>query len=111
MAGVAEVSREVVDVGAVAAAASRLRLAGDAVPSTPSGPGGGAALSPRGGECSVGAQVARFDEVWGDGLLAVRAELGLLASNLHRAAWARQDLERVTARLLSHAPGVGRGEA
>lgn len=104
-------SREVVDVSAVAAAGARLRVAGDAVPSTSSAAGGGAALSPRGGECSVGPEVARFDEAWGDGLLAVRAELGLLASHLQQAAWARQALERVTARLLSHAPEVGRGDA
>jgi hypothetical protein len=65
-----------------------------------------AAGFPAKGELSVGAEVARLDAVWGDGLSAVRAELGLLAASLQRASWARQELEKVNARLLSHASGA-----
>lgn len=92
-------SREVVDAPAVAVAGARLRDCGEHVPRRAAGAAGVPALGP----LSVGAEVARFEAVWGDGLAAVRAELGLLGSALQQASWARQDLERVNARILSHA--------
>ena len=92
-------SREVVDAPAVAVAGARLRDCGEHVPRRAAGAAGVPALGP----LSVGAAVARFEAVWGDGLAAVRAELGLLGSALQRVSWARQDLERVNARMLLHA--------
>lgn len=92
-------AREVIDAPAVAAAGARLRSCGERVPRALSPANGIPAV----GELSVGAEAARFEAVWGDGLWALRAELGLLASALQRASWARQDLERVTAQLMSHA--------
>lgn len=98
-------SREVVDVAAVALAGARLRDCGEHVPRPRTTEG-----VPARGELSVGAEVARLEAVWGDGLSAVRAELDLLASALQRAAWARQNLERVNAQLLSHASGAVGGQ-
>lgn len=94
-------SREAVDAPAVAVAGARLRDCSEHVPRPVAGRG-----MPGLGALSVGAEVARFEAVWGDGLSAVRAELGLLASALQQAAWARQDLERANACILSHAPAV-----
>ena len=93
-------AREVIDAPAVTAAGARLRSCGDQVPRRPSPVNG----IPVVGELSVGTEVARLGAVWGDGLWALRAELGLLASALQRASWARQDLERVTAQLISDGP-------
>lgn len=100
-------SREVVDARAVAIAGTRLRDCGEHVPR----PAGDLYGVPALGALSVGAEVARFEAVWGDGLSALRAELGLLASALQQASWARQDLEGVNARLLSHAPATPAGSA
>lgn len=97
--GVVAMSREVVDALAVAAAGARLRDCSEHVPRPVDDAHGVPAL----GALSVGAEVARFEVVWGDGLSAVRAELGLLASALQQASLARQNLERVNARMLSHA--------
>lgn len=94
-------SREVVDAAAVALAGARLRDCGEHVPRPRAAEG-----LPAKGELSVGAEVCRLDAVWGDGLSALRAELDLLASALQRASWARQNLERVNAQLLSHASGA-----
>ncbi|WP_374970583.1 hypothetical protein [Terrabacter sp. BE26] len=99
-------SREVVDAPAVAAAGARLRDCGERVPRPPTTAVGLAA----GGQLSVGSEVSRFDAVWGDGLSAVRTELGLLASALQQASWARQRLERVSAQLLSRALSTSAAE-
>ncbi len=97
--GVVLMSREVVDAISVAAAGARLRGCGEQVPR----PVAAATGMPGQGPLSVAAEAARFDAVWGDALAAVRAELGLLASALQRASWARQSVERMNAQLLSHA--------
>lgn len=99
------VSREEVDAVAVAAAGARLRDCSARVPR----PATGTTRPPARTELSVWATVERFDAVWGDGLAAVRTELGLLASALQQSSWARQDLERVNARLMSHAAGAALG--
>jgi len=103
--GVVALSREEVDAVAVAAAGARLRDCGAHVPR----PVAGVPRAPEGTELSIWATVEGFDAVWGDGLAAVRTELGLLASALQQASWARQDLERASARLMSHAGGVALG--
>jgi hypothetical protein len=102
---VVALSREEVDAVAVAAAGARLRDCSAHVPR----PATGVPRAPASTALSVWTTVERFDAVWGDGLAAVRAELGLLASALQQASWARQDLERASARLMSHAGGVALG--
>ncbi|MEW1952883.1 hypothetical protein [Terrabacter sp. NPDC080008] len=97
------VTREVVDAIAVDAAGARLRGCGEQVPRASR-----TNLSGQ-GALSVAAEAAHFDAIWGDGLSALRAELGLLASALHRASWARRNVERVNAQLLSHAGPVFAG--
>ena len=104
--GVAAVSREVVDAPAVAAAGARLRDCGERVPRPPTKVFGSAA----GRGLSVSPEVSRFEAVWGDGLSAMRCELALLATALQQASWARQDLERVSAQLLSQVSTTSAGD-
>ncbi|GAA2031327.1 hypothetical protein GCM10009740_21400 [Terrabacter terrae] len=103
---VVAVSREVVDAPAVAAAGARLRDCGEQVPRPPTTVFGSAA----GRDPSVSSEVSRFEAVWGDGLSAVRSELGLLATALQQASWTRQNLERVSAQLLSHVLPTSAGD-